>query len=75
MSGLQRSTSRARDAVIGFGILGVGSVVLSLTLGWPFAVGWVLTVVGYAVYLIVKARRADQHAPTSNPTSGSSDGV
>jgi hypothetical protein len=69
----RKPTSRAGYAVAGFGTLGIGAVVLYLVFGWPFAVGWVLVVLAFAIFSIVQGRRADQSNSPYNPASGSSD--
>jgi membrane protein implicated in regulation of membrane protease activity len=55
--------SRAWNAFVGFGSLIVGVVVLYLTSGWPFAVGWFLLLLVLTVYNIMKTRRERSAKP------------
>jgi membrane protein implicated in regulation of membrane protease activity len=57
MTEMRNTTSRAWYAIAGFGLLGIGAIVLNLVLGWPFAVGWVLLVAALAIFYIVRRRR------------------
>jgi hypothetical protein len=69
----RKPTSRAQYAVAGFGTLGIGAIVLSLVLGWQFAVGWVLLVVAIAIFHISQWRRADQSKSPDASVSESSE--
>lgn len=72
MTEMRNTTSRAWNAVAGFGILGIGAIVLYLVLGWPFAVGWVLLVAAVAIFYIIRWRRAGHRNIPEDGVSGSS---
>jgi len=55
--------SWAWNAFVGFGSLVIGVIVLYLTLGWTFAVGWFLLLLVLTVYNIMKLRRERSAKP------------
>jgi hypothetical protein len=72
MTEVRKTTSRAWYAVAGFGLLGIGAIVLYLVLGWPFAVGWVLLVAAVAISYIVRWHRANHINAPDGGVSGTS---